>query len=585
MHLLQEMMRSAILQILSDCGCTDVTKVRDMARSSSQNLASLSDSILSTESFKDEEGFLEKVSQHFKMDWVADPKPDLDQRQALQKACKAGVVVRHRILPLRFEGDPESSEAKLVVATFDPFDVVSRQMATREFLHPLKWVLAPKLRIQEGIQSLYGVGADTFEAILEGRSDFDSNPDHKEETTDLDENDAEASVVRFVNDIIRDALAQRSTDIHLEPMSHDLRIRYRIDGVLQEVPVPEQIKTLQASVISRLKVMARLDIAEKRKPQDGRIALQLDGKSIDVRVATIPSVEGESISLRLLGQESFSLDRLGLIEAHQKTIESLLSEPNGIVLVTGPTGSGKSTTLYTFLSDLNDGSHRIVTVEDPVEHKLPGVIQIAVKPDIDLTFAAGLRSILRADPNVIMVGEIRDLETAEIAIRSALTGHLVFSTLHTNDAIGGITRLVDMGVEPFLVGASVRAFIGQRLVRRLCPDCRITANYTTHELDTVEFPKELLSEGNLHSAKPGGCKSCRNTGYRGRIAIFEICRISEALQDLIVSQKPYAALRRQAESEGFISMRQYGWMKVAEGETTVEEVVSATSDERTAIPG
>tara|TARA_R110002096_G_scaffold54517_13_gene140607 strand:- start:12239 stop:13972 length:1734 start_codon:yes stop_codon:yes gene_type:complete len=576
-------MRSAILQILSDSGCTDVNKVRDLARTSSQGLSSLNESILSAD-LVEEENFLEKVSHHFKMDWLPEPEPDLDQRKALQKACKAGVVVRHRILPIRFEGDPDDSSAKLIIATSDPFDVVTRQMATREFAYPLRWVLAPQKRVLEGIQALYGVGADTFEAILEGRSDFDSNSDLKEETTDLDENDAEASVVRFVNDIIRDALNQRSTDIHLEPLSHDLRIRYRIDGVLQEVPVPEQIKTLQSSVISRLKVMARLDIAEKRKPQDGRIALQLDGRSIDVRVATIPSVEGESISLRLLGQESFSLDRLGLIEAHQKTIDQLLKEPNGIVLVTGPTGSGKSTTLYTFLSALNDGSHRIVTVEDPVEHKLPGVIQIAVKPDIDLTFAAGLRSILRADPNVIMVGEIRDLETAEIAIRSALTGHLVFSTLHTNDAIGGITRLVDMGVEPFLVGASVRAFIGQRLVRRLCPDCRVPANYSTPELDTVEFPSNLRTDGNLHTAKPGGCKSCRGTGYRGRIAIFEICRISEALQDLIVGQKPYASLRRQAEAEGFISMRQYGWMKVAEGETTLEEVVSATADERNAGP-
>ncbi|MEM1295338.1 MAG: ATPase, T2SS/T4P/T4SS family, partial [Verrucomicrobiota bacterium] len=339
-------MTSAILQILSDCGCTDVEKVRDLARSSSQNLASLSDAILSADLMEDEERFLENVGQHFKMEWLSEPEPDLDQRQALQKACKAGVVVRHRILPIRFDGDPDLPTSKLIVATSDPFDVVTRQMATREFSHPLRWVLAPRKRILEGIQVLYGVGADTFEAILEGRSDFDSNNENKEETTVLDENDAEASVVRFVNDIIRDALNQRSTDIHLEPLSHDLRIRYRIDGVLQEVPVPEQIKTLQASVISRLKVMARLDIAEKRKPQDGRIALQLDGKSIDVRVATIPSVEGESISLRLLGQESFSLERLGLIEAHQKTIEQLLKEPNGIVLVTGPTGSGKSTTLY-----------------------------------------------------------------------------------------------------------------------------------------------------------------------------------------------------------------------------------------------
>lgn len=576
-------MPSPIIDIARDCGCEDLARLEQLVASASLSLKPVTGSILEAE-LVPEEPFLERLGAHLQMEWEPDPKPDLEQRQALLKTCKAGIVVRHRILPLRFEGDPQEPSSLLVLACSDPFDLITRQVATREFGHPLQWVLAPSARILERLQSLYGVGADTFEAILQGRPATDLGAELKEEATVLDEEDEEASVVRFVNDIIRDALEQRATDIHLEPLSDDLRIRYRIDGVLQEVPVPELIRTLQSSVISRLKVMARLDIAEKRKPQDGRIALQLDGQSMDVRVATIPSVEGESISLRLLGQESFTLDRLGLLARERQIIDKLLKEPNGIVLVTGPTGSGKSTTLYTFLSALNDGSRRIVTVEDPVEHKLPGVIQIAVKPDIELTFAAGLRSILRADPNVIMVGEIRDLETAEIAIRSALTGHLVFSTLHTNEAIGGITRLIDMGVEPFLVSASVRAFIGQRLVRRLCPDCRQPANYGEQELSAIGFPLQMANEKTLFTPHPTGCKSCRGTGYRGRIAIYEICRITEAMQNLIVSHQPHATLHSQAVADGYLSMRQYGWNKVAEGETTIEEVLSATSEERNTVP-
>src|SRR4029077_6773964 len=287
-------------------------------------------------------------------------------------------------------------------------------------------------------------------------------------------------------------------------------------------PVPANIRLLQASVISRLKVMAHLDIAERRLPQDGRIILELLGQPIDVRVVTIPSVVGESVSLRLLGQERFTFDRLGLDTPSPERIEDLLTLPNGIVLVSGPTGCGKSTSLYTFLSSLNTNERRIVTIEEPVEHQIPGVIQIAVNPEIDLTFANGLRSILRGDPNVIMVGEMRDRETAEIAIRGALTGHLVFSTLHTNDAIGGITRLVDMGVEPFLVGSSVRAFIAQRLVRVLCPRCKHPGEYSFEYFRKVGF----VPDKDRVPYAAAGCHACRNTGYQGRAAIYEICMVS-----------------------------------------------------------
>lgn len=320
--------------------------------------------------------------------------------------------------------------------------------------------------------------------------------------------------------------------------------------------------------------MAGLDIAEKRKPQDGRIALQVGGAPIDTRVATIPGIEGESISIRLLGQEQFNIERLQMFPDLRRDVDKILSRPNGIVLVTGPTGCGKSTSLFCFLSVLNNEDTKIVTIEDPVENRLEGAVQIAVKPEINLTFASGLRSILRGDPNVIMVGEIRDLETAEIAVQAALTGHLVFSTLHTNDSIGGITRLVDMGVEPFLIAASVRAFIAQRLVRRLCPECRVPGHYTEEFLRSVGFP--LQDADKVYEANLTGCDACAHTGYRGRTAVYELFRITDKVQELIVSGASKQDLQRQGMIDGFVNMRDYGWRKVIEGHTTIEEVVSST---------
>jgi type II secretory ATPase GspE/PulE/Tfp pilus assembly ATPase PilB-like protein len=339
--------------------------------------------------------------------------------------------------------------------------------------------------------------------------------------------------------------------------------------------VPAQINKLQDSVVARLKIMSHLDIAERRLPQDGRIALEFEGQSIDVRVATIPTVTGESVSLRLLGQQKFTFERLGIDGANRERVDKLLAMPNGIVLITGPTGSGKSTSLYTFLTALNVESRRIVTIEDPVENKLPGVLQIAVKPEIDLTFARGLRAILRGDPNVVMIGEMRDVETAEIAIRAALTGHLVFSTLHTNDAIGGITRLIDMGIEPFLVSSSVRAFIAQRLVRRLCEECRQETTYTPEYLKMIGF--DLPADAKIYRAH--GCDACRSTGYQGRTAIFEICMISPKLADMIARRAPYSELSAVAIDEGMKALRFNGWERVLEGKTTVEEVLRVTAEE------
>ena len=349
--------------------------------------------------------------------------------------------------------------------------------------------------------------------------------------------------------------------------------------MLHETPVPPRIKVLQDSVISRLKIMAGLDIAERRLPQDGRIALEHTGQAIDVRVATIPCVYGENVSLRLLGQEHFDFARLGLDAASEKRIRNLISIPNGIVLVTGPTGCGKSTSLYTFLSSLNVKERRIVTIEDPVEHKLDGVIQIAVKPEINLTFATALRSILRGDPNVIMVGEMRDHETAEIAIRAALTGHLVFSTLHTNDAVGGITRLLDMNVEPFLVGSSVRAFIAQRLVRRLCKHCSQPAHRKPEEMAEIGFPVEWTDK----VRRPVGCEHCRQSGYSGRTALFEIVLMTSRLQEAIQRRGSGPELRELAVREGMIPLRKDGWQKVHDGVTSIEEVLRVTTSELEAL--
>jgi general secretion pathway protein E/type IV pilus assembly protein PilB len=396
-----------------------------------------------------------------------------------------------------------------------------------------------------------------------------------EAAIELNADDPEASVVKFVNQIIREAIAERATDIHVEPLENDLRIRYRIDGILHEVAVPPQLRVLQSAIISRLKVMSHMDIAERRLPQDGRMNLLAGNVEIDVRVSTIPTVNGESISLRLLsrGEQQFNFDRLDLGDKKEKIIRNLLTQPNGIILLTGPTGCGKSTSLYCFLSSINSVQRRIITIEEPVEYRIPGVSQIDVKPEIDLTFAKGLRHILRQDPNVVMVGEIRDVETADIAIRAAMTGHLVFSTLHTNDAVGGITRLLDMDVEPFLLASVVKSFIAQRLVRTICPDC----------VEVVDYPRDYLAEIGVPVKELGtrfqrgaGCDQCRQTGYQGRAAIYEVCVITEPLRKLIMRRRDGSELKQCAIAEGMESLRQDGWRRVAQGKTTIEEVVRVT---------
>ncbi len=569
-------------QILQEAGCASDTTLSDAFDEACCNQVSVVDPVLDRPGVP-ERLFLKALASKLRLQWW-EPEGEINPDRSLRRYLPAEIALKHRLLPISIDKSAHDNDSTtdfrnrsvLHIATCDPLNLVARQSVASSVDHPVIWHVGQRTRVAEGLQKLYGLGADTFEKILRGRADW-GGEDAQEEINVLDApEDDEASVVRFVNQIIRRGLEQRATDIHVEPQQDRLRIRYRIDGRLEELPVPDNIKALQASVIARLKIMARLDIAERRLPQDGRINLEMDGVPIDVRVATIPSVEGESISLRLLGQQEMSLNLLGLPKAFRSTLQELLKLPNGIVLITGPTGSGKSTTLYTFLSELNQTHRRIVTIEDPVEYKIPGVVQIAVKPEIGLTFSTGLRSILRGDPNVVMVGEMRDLDTTEIAIRAALTGHLVFSTLHTNDAIGAITRLLDMGVEPFLVGSAVRAFFAQRLVRRLCPLCKKPVHIEDSELDAIAFPRHM--PGQIH--RPGGCESCRGTGYQGRLAIYEMCLVTQGLQHLINSRAHPSEYYLQAVKDGYLPMRNYGWFKVLDGETTLEEVLSVTAVDR-----
>lgn len=563
-----------LIEPARNTGCANLEGLSEVIDIAAAGQRSPVDDILDA-SLVDEEPYMRTLCERLGMVWLSEiPAPE--EPLPLRKICGPQVALRHRLLPVEFEGSEEHGTRRLVIATYDPFNLAGRQAAVQAVEMPITWRMASRRRVHDALRRLYGVGADTFERILEGRDLDYENLEMKDEASVIDEDeDEEASVVKFVNQIIREALEQRATDIHVEPLADNLRIRYRVDGVLVDIAVPENIKALQSSVIARLKIMSRLDIAERRLPQDGRINLSFEGNAIDVRVATVPTVEGESVSLRLLNQQRFNIGLLSMESSIQRKIERLLKLSNGIILVTGPTGSGKSTSLYSFLSEVNAPETRIVTIEDPVENKLDGVMQIAVKSEIGLTFASGLRSILRADPDIVMIGEIRDLETAEIAIRASLTGHLVFSTLHTNDALGGISRLIDMGVEPFLLSAAVRAFLAQRLVRRLCETCRRPISLTDLEKEKLGIPADI--PGTAYEAV--GCDHCRKTGFSGRLAIFEIVLLTTPMQDLIAHGARASEIKQEAIREGYLPMREYGWRKVMQGATTIEEVISVTSSD------
>ena len=424
------------------------------------------------------------------------------------------------------------SDDGLQVVVSDPFDAAMMNAVRFDAHSPVQFALAPKTEIEKALKKYYGVGAETLDELGE------NEPLELEIASDkeITEDDQEASVIKFVNQIIWEAHKDRATDIHFEPAEDELRIRYRIDGILHQTPMPPQLKRFQAALISRIKVMSGMNISEKRLPQDGRINVRIKGEEIDIRVSTVPTVYGESVSLRLLtrGKIFLSLDKLGFAPQDEAIIREIIVKPHGIFLVTGPTGSGKSTSLYAFLSAINSVHKRIITIEEPVEYELKGINQIAVRPDIGLTFAMGLRHILRQDPNVIMVGEIRDLETAEIAIRASLTGHLVFSTLHTNDAPSAFTRLIDMGIEPFLVASSVEAVMAQRLVRTICPSCKTEQKVERSYLQKIGFPENEIDTAKFWLG--AGCEDCRQLGYQGRKGIYELLILNENMRPLILNR-------------------------------------------------
>ena len=481
-------------------------------------------------------------------------------------------VFQYNVVPVGIEN------GTLRVATSEPFRPGLADSLRLASGLRVKFALAPAADIEKAAKKFYGVGADTLDRLI-ADNQIDLDQDAGTSVGDLSNLDQEASVVKFVNQIIWECHHDRGTDIHIEPMENDLRIRYRIDGVLHPTPLPPQMKRFQSAIISRIKVMAGMDIAEKRLPQDGRISLKVKGEEIDVRVSTMPTVYGESVSLRLLMRSSgmYGMDKLGLFKDDEDILHRLIRRPHGILLVTGPTGSGKSTSLYAWLHTINSVDKRILTVEDPIEYEMAGINQIQMKPEIGLTFAVGLRHILRQDPDVIMVGEIRDQETADIAIRAALTGHLVFSTLHTNDSAGGVTRLVDMGIEPFLVASSVEALVAQRLVRRLCPKCKRPWKVDMPFLESIGFPISKLLTGTI--CEPVGCEECRGTGYAGRTGIYEILLVTDAIRQMIVERQSAADIKMHALEHGMRTLRVDGWRKVLAGVTTLEEVLRVTSED------
>ncbi|MBQ4470974.1 MAG: type II/IV secretion system protein [Kiritimatiellae bacterium] len=514
-----------------------------------------------------ESEFLEAIGRVLGLEVV-----DLERRQpnpdALTK-LPASAVYQYFVLPFAIDG------GAITVVSSDPFDTKAEDGLRLISGGVVKIALAPKEEVEKAVKKYYGVGADAIEKMIEdGRYSVDDDIGAMTKI-DINEMGEEASIVRFVNQIIAEADRQGATDIHIEPQETELRIRYRIDGMLHKVDVPPQLNRLKSAIISRIKVMANLDIAEKRLPMDGRIGIRIGGQDIDIRVSTMPAAYGESISLRLLAKSGnfVKMDDLGFNARDYAVVSKIIHRPNGIFLVTGPTGSGKSTSLYSFLSEVNKMDVRIMTAEDPIEYHMAGINQMQMQADIGMTFARALRAFLRQDPDIIMVGEIRDRETAEIAINASLTGHMVFSTLHTNDAAGAFPRLIDMGVEPFLIASAVAGVMGQRLCRRLCPKCMREV-----PLDMKYYTLQAPPKKNT-VFEPVGCDACTRTGYKGRSALFEVLEVDEDIEGSIVRRENATQIRNLALSKGMTTLREDGWSKVFNGVTSVKEIMRVTEDQ------
>ncbi|MFP6668719.1 MAG: ATPase, T2SS/T4P/T4SS family [Pirellulales bacterium] len=518
----------------------------------------------------DEEQALRVIGEEIGLQYVdlAESEPDL----SLLKTFPQRLIHRETLFPLR------QRNGCLLVATCDPFHLYPLDEVSAATGLTVEPVLAGRAEINKLIKSHLGVGSETVDDLLE-QSDIELLDTIEQDDSELSQMAQEASVVRLVNEILLEAIESRASDVHIESHESGLTVRYRIDGMLQAQPVPVEINRFHAAIISRLKIMSRLNIAEKRLPQDGRMKLKVSGREVDVRVSVIPMMHGEGIVMRVLdkGAMEFELRSLGMSEAIYAQVRELIQLPHGIVLVTGPTGSGKTTTLYSSLLEIRSESIKIITTEDPVEYQLEGINQIQVQPKIGLTFGSSLRSILRHDPDVVLVGEIRDLETAENAIQASLTGHLVFSTLHTNDAASAFARLVDMGAESFLVASTVEAVMAQRLVRTLCPDCKEEFRPAAADLPT-DFPRDQLQGGAIF--RSSGCRRCRQSGYIGRNGIFELLVANDRLRQLAHDRASIWEIMKAAVQDGLITLRQDGWDKVLRGVTTVDEILRVTKGDK-----
>ncbi|MBK8000811.1 MAG: type II/IV secretion system protein [Verrucomicrobia bacterium] len=515
---------------------------------------------------RSEDEILRWIATEYAVDYTT--LEDVEPDRQLLSLFPARILLKEQLLPLRrTNGTVEVATSRLFAT--QGLDALKTMTGLK-----LKPVLAPREAIEREMKKRLGVGADTI-GTLDEEKPFEVVDEDGEGDTDLDSAAEDASIIKFVNQVLKDAIELRASDIHLEPFEDELRIRYRIDGVLQEVPVPAQIKRFQPAIVSRVKILSHLNIAEKRLPQDGRIKIRIEDSEVDIRVSVIPMLHGEAVVMRLLRQNSKlrGLSTLGMDKRETNCFKRVLDLPHGIILVTGPTGSGKTSTLYTALNEINDAVRKIITIEDPVEYQLKGVNQIQVSEKSGLTFARGLRSILRHDPDVILIGEIRDQETAQIAVQASLTGHLVFSTLHTNDAPGAVTRLVDMGVEPYLVASSLESVLAQRLVRVLCKECKQPDHSPTAEA----FKVQLGIPASVTIYKSIGCRECRNTGFLGRAAIFEWMDTDNEIRQLILKAGSTDLVRDAARKAGMRTLAEDGWRLVRQGVTTVEEVLSVTT--------
>jgi len=522
-----------------------------------------------------EEAALSAIGEEIGLEFVDLASADIDL--SLLKDFSTRLIHRQAIFPI------QRHNGSLRVATSDPFDLYPLDELSAATGLSIEPVLASRTEIAKLIKTHLGVGSETIDGLMakKAESPIELLEEIETDGSELSEMAQEASVVRLVNEILLEAIESRASDVHLESQAHGLRVRYRIDGMLHQQPTPPEISQFQLAIISRLKIMARLNIAEKRLPQDGRIKLKVQGREVDVRVSVIPMIHGEGIVMRLLDKSGmeFSLRKIGMDADLYQTFQELIRLPHGIILVTGPTGSGKTTTLYSALLEIKDSQTKIITTEDPVEYQLDGINQIQVHAKVGLTFAASLRSILRHDPDIVLVGEIRDLETAENAIQASLTGHLVFSTLHTNDAAGAYTRMIDMGVEPFLVASTVEAVMAQRLVRTLCKECRQPYEPKREDVP-ADFPFDEWRATGEPLYLPVGCRACRHLGYRGRMGIYELLVTTESVRQMAHERASSWKLKQAAMNDGMRTLRMDGWTKVLAGRTTVEEVMRVTKSDK-----